>query len=123
MLNDDLGSIAAGTAGGVVRWCRSPDGRTGLLVALLSGGGCGYLGNALVKWNRPEIPADVRIGTAFLIGVVSAIIIDLAITLARRARDRATAMVDLKYPPSPPGIASDGRNDSASDTPKPPATK
>lgn len=76
--SDDIGSVLAGACGGVVRWVRTRDGLRGVVGSLCGGSGMGYLTSALIHWQRPEIPADVRVGSAFIAGIVSGLLVEFA---------------------------------------------
>lgn len=86
---DDASAIAGGMYGGLIRWLRSPDGRRGLALALASGSAFGFTAAVWVRYQWPDIPADVRTGLAVVVGVVSSTATELLFLLANLASSRA----------------------------------
>lgn len=122
--NDDLGSLVAGGFGGVVRWVRSPDGVKGVIGAVIGGSGCGYLVSAVLHWQRPEVPADVRLGLAFFAGIASGLLIEYALRRVDRVLKKGAPpdgpVADAPVArPADRGVGAGGEPDSDPAVPRP----
>jgi hypothetical protein len=107
----DFDGAAAGAAGGLVRWHQYPTRRetivrkiTAAITSVVCGGGFGYLTQSVVEWKLPDVPHAVAVGLAFVAGLTSGVLAQVAVTLVSEAVTRIkTRVLDRYLPPGPNG--------------------
>ena len=124
---DDFGGAAAGAAGGLVRWHQDPIRQetitrkiSAAVTSLVCGGGFGYLTQSLIEWKLPEVPHAVAVGCAFVAGLASGVLAQIAVTLVSEVIGRLKMRVLDRFLPPPPG-ATNGPDPAAGQPVKPAA--
>ena len=107
---DDIGGGVAGAAGGLVRWHQDPAKHetitrkiTAAITSVVCGGGFGYLTQSVIEWKLPEVPHSVAVGLAFVAGLASGVLAQIAVTLVSEVIGRLKMRVLDKFLPPPPG--------------------
>ncbi len=109
---DDFGGAAAGGLGGLVRWHQDPRKQetvtqrvTAATTSLVCGAGFGYLAQAVIEWQWPDIPVAVAIGIAFVFGLASAVLSQAAVGLVSEGVNRVKGRYLDRLGPPPNGPA------------------
>lgn len=95
---DDFGGAVGGAVGGLVKWHSDPHaGRlsqvmTAVVTSTACGAGFGYLTQALIQWRYPDVPLAVAVGLAFVAGLASGVLAQVAVGLV----SEVTAVVRTK---------------------------
>lgn len=121
---DDFGGAVAGTAGGLVHW--GQDGRsyttsidrlTALLTSAACGCGFGFVAQAVVEWQWPNLPKTVGIGAGFVVGLASGVLSQFVVGFVSAALARVQGRLLDRIAPT--GQPSDGNRSNAGAEPKP----
>jgi len=83
----DFSGAAAGGVGGLVKWHGDPRHGTAhyvvtsMITSVACGVGFGYLTQAVIQWQLPEVPHSVAVGLAFVAGLASGVLGQVAVGL------------------------------------------
>lgn len=105
----DLDGAAAGAFGGLVKWHQGPHELTAWERVTAAGTSCvcgfgfGYLCQAVIEWQWPNVPHTVAVGLSFVAGLASGVLSQGAVGLAWELVTRLKArIVDRIAPTRPP---------------------
>jgi len=107
---DAIGGAVAGGFGGLVQWCRSPEGWKKLGGWVGAGAICGFLANAAVRHFLPDLSWDLRWGIAAVAGLGSADLVVFLLKLMNRLTSEADRRVDSRLgSPTTAGVVVNGQ--------------
>lgn len=109
---DDFGGAVGGAVGGLVKWHSEPHaGRlsqvmTAIITSTACGAGFGYLTQAMIQWRYPDVPLAVAVGLAFVAGLASGVLAQVAVGLVSEVtavvRTRIVTRLGQPNGPNPP---------------------
>lgn len=104
---DDFGGAIGGALGGLVRGYQDPHKNESAwqkVTAAVASGACGfgfgYLCQAVIEWQWPNVPHTVAVGISFVAGLGSGVLSQVAVGLVSEVAGRLkTRVVDRIAPP------------------------
>lgn len=111
---DDFGGALGGALGGLVKWHQDPARQatvtrvvTSILSSVVCGAGFGYLTHGVIQWQWPNVPSPVCVGLAFVAGLASGVLAQVAVGLVSEVTAIArTKIVTRMGQPSGPDPAA-----------------
>lgn len=103
---DDFGGAVGGAVGGLVKLYQDPHKNETAwqrLTAAVTSGACGfgfgYLCQAVVEWQYPNVPHTVAVGISFIAGLASGVLSQVAVGLVSEVSGRLkTRLIDRIAP-------------------------